>query len=527
MTTRRAGVLIPLFSFPSEATWGIGEITDVAAMAAWLEGAGQRILQLLPLNEMAPGQSSPYSALSAMAIDPIYIRVPDLAESDPLDLDAADRANLEWARRAPRVDYERVRGVKQRALAAAFRRFHDDEWHRDTERARSFRAFRTSQAWWVDDYALFRAIHAREGERPWLEWPEPLRRRDVAALDVARHELSREILFYQYLQWIADLQWQAARSAARLCGVSLFGDLPFMVDADSADVWARQSQFNLDLSVGAPPDAFSATGQDWGLPGCRWDVMAADGFRWLRDRAKRSADLFDGYRVDHLVGFYRTYTRPRTGGAGVFSPVSESEQVALGERILAIFAEPGVEIIAEDLGTVPDFVRASLAHLQIPGFRVLRWERYWNRDGQPFRDPSEYPPISVATSGTHDTEPLATWWDRASPAERLAVSEMPTVQRLTYRAGLTGAAFNPTVRDALLEALFASESHLVLTVMPDVFGWRDRINEPATVSEDNWTFRLPWPSDRLADTPEALERQTALRAWAERYGRWSVVAKSL
>src|SRR5687767_4542063 len=117
MTTRRAGVLIPLFSFPSEATWGIGDIGDVAPMSAWLEGAGQRILQLLPLNEMAPGQSSPYSALSAMAIDPIYISVPAVAEFDGGDLDASDRAELEAARRASRIEYHTVRRVKRRALA--------------------------------------------------------------------------------------------------------------------------------------------------------------------------------------------------------------------------------------------------------------------------------------------------------------------------------------------------------------------------------------------------------------------------
>jgi 4-alpha-glucanotransferase len=519
MITRRAGVLIPLFSFPSDGAWGIGEIADVAPMAAWLEGAGQRILQLLPLNEMAPGQSSPYSALSAMAIDPIYIRVPAVSDWDPLDLDAADRASLDAARRAPRVDYQTVRRVKQRALTMAFTRFHDLEWRRDTDRARAFRSFTSSQAWWVDDYALFRAIHAREAERPWIEWPEGLKFRDPAALEIARDDLSREILFHQYLQWIAHLQWQDARAAAGSRGVSLFGDLPFMVDGDSADVWARQDQFDFEVSVGAPPDAFSATGQDWGLPGCRWDVMAIDGFRWLRDRARRSADLFDGYRVDHLVGFYRTYTRPRTGGAGVFSPPAESDQVALGEQILDIFAEPGVEIIAEDLGEVPDFVRASLSDLQIPGFRVLRWERHWQLLGQPFRDPSEYPPISVATSGTHDTEPLATWWDHLSAADRQAVSDMPGVQRVTHHAALTAAPFNPTVRDSLLEALFASASHLVLTPLPDVFGWRDRINEPATVADRNWTFRLPWASDRLADVPEAFERQAMLRTWAERHRR--------
>jgi len=327
------------------------------------------------------------------------------------------------------------------------------------------------------------------------------------------------VLFYQYLQWLADAQWHEARAAATTGGVELFGDLPFTVDLDSADVWARQHQFRLDASAGVPPDAFSATGQDWGMPVYQWDVMAADDFRWLRDRARRSADLFDGYRVDHLVGFYRAYGRPRDGGEPFFTPSTEHEQVALGERILGLFRAPGSDIIAEDLGTVPDAVRASLARLGVPGFCVLRWERFWHTDGQPFRDPSEYPSVSVAASGTHDTEPLVVWWENASEDERRKVSELGTVQRLTHGAGLVNRPYEPAVRDTLLEALFASASDLLLLAVQDVFGWRDRINEPATVTDVNWTFRLPWPCDRLDEVPDARERQTTLRVWAERYGR--------
>jgi len=114
----------------------------------------------------------------------------------------------------------------------------------------------------IEDYSLFRAIHAREGERPWTHWPDALQRREFSAVDAARRELSQEVLFHQYLQWIANVQWQAARKKAR--GVTLFGDLPFMVDGDSADVWARQHQFRFDATIGAPPDAFSDEGQDWG-----------------------------------------------------------------------------------------------------------------------------------------------------------------------------------------------------------------------------------------------------------------------
>jgi 4-alpha-glucanotransferase len=520
---RRSGLLIPLFSCPSSTSWGIGDIGDIRPVTAWLASAGQRVLQLLPLNEIASGQQSPYSAISAMAIDPIYIRVPDVPEftsaGDDAMFTARERADLDRARHASRVDHAAVRRAKQTALAAAFEWFDGHEWSRGTERARRLQAFLDAEAWWIDDYALFRALHEREGHRPWTEWPQALQRREPAALNAARAELAREILFYEYLQWIADTQWHESRAAAGANGVQLFGDLPFMVDGDSADVWARQDEFRLDASVGVPPDAFSATGQDWGMPAYRWDVMARRNFEWLRHRARRSAALFDGYRVDHVVGFYRTYARSRTTGKSSFTPSEKSDQLALGERALSIFREPGTEIIAEDLGTVPDFVRASLTRLKVPGFCVLRWERHWNVPGQPFRDPAEYPEVSVAASGTHDTEPLAIWWENAPDEERRAVSELPTLTALSNGASLPDAPFNPIVRDTLLEALFAAKSELLLIAIQDAFGWRDRINAPATVTGENWTFRVPWPVDHLDDEPEACERRDALRRWSEQYSR--------
>jgi 4-alpha-glucanotransferase len=337
----------------------------------------------------------------------------------------------------------------------------------------------------------------------------------------ARVELDEDIRYRKYVQWIAGEQWADARSRAK--GVALLGDLPFVVSNDSADVWTRQDEFRLDVSVGVPPDAFSATGQDWRLPAYRWDVLAERGFPWLRQRGRRNADLFDGYRVDHLVGFYRMYVRPLTGGDGTFTPAVEEEQVVLGERVLGVFRESGAEIIAEDLGVVPDFVRESLARLGIPGYRVFRWERHWTVEGQPFRDPTEYPPASVATSGTHDTEPLAVWWEQAPPEERQAALAIPSVRDRLSAGDLDRAAHEPqlsaAVLDALLEALFSSGSDLLILPVQDVFGWRDRINQPATIGVQNWTWKLPWPADRLLTEPAALHVAGRLREWAARYGR--------
>jgi 4-alpha-glucanotransferase len=155
----------------------------------------------------------------------------------------------------------------------------------------------------------------------------------------------------------------------------------------------------------------------------------------------------------------------------------------------------------------------------IPGYRLFRWERQWHAEGQAFRDPSEYPQVSVAASGTHDTEPVASWWDAAPESDRRKVSDLPSIQRLTSGADLTHTPFDATVRDILLEVLFASASNVLLLPVQDAFGWRDRINEPATVTARNWTFKLPWPVDRLDEIPEARQRKEQLRAWSERYGR--------
>src|SRR4051794_31949024 len=201
---RRAGILIPLFSIPSTASWGIGDIGDVEPVTSWLAAAGVGVLQLLPLNEMAPGQQSPYSAISAMAIDPIFIRVPDVAEFEALGgegaLSADDRATLARVRQSPRIRHHDVRALKRRALRSAFERFLEREWRGGSERARAFQFYVSEQAWWIEDYSLFRALHAREHERPWTEWPEALQRREPPAIDRVRRELADEVLFQQYLQ---------------------------------------------------------------------------------------------------------------------------------------------------------------------------------------------------------------------------------------------------------------------------------------------------------------------------------------
>jgi len=395
-----------------------------------------------------------------------------------------------------------VRALKTTAFRKAFTYFVEEEWRQKTARAKRLQRFTERSRWWLDAYTLFRALHAKFGDRAWTEWEPPLRDRDPAALRAARAELADEILFYAYLQWLAADQWSEARETAE---IGVFGDFPFMVSRDSADVWSRQEDFRMDASVGAPPDAFSETGQDWGFPAYRWQEVAAGGFQWLAARARRNAEIYDAFRVDHLVGFFRTYVRELDGRAA-FVPGDEPAQIRQGERVLEVLSAPGARLIAEDLGVIPAFVRETLARLGIPGFKVLRWEREWDHEGRPFKDPAGYPRSSVATSGTHDTETNAQWWDEAPVEERRAVAAILGGGRCD-----PGAPFDARVRDAILDVLFTSGSDIALVPIHDVFGWRERINTPALVSDENWTWRLPWPVEDLQSNPIATERAAYVR----------------
>jgi 4-alpha-glucanotransferase len=497
---RRAGISVPLSSLRSRQSWGIGEMLDIPAAARWLSSAGQTLLQILPLNELAPGESSPYSALSAMAIDPRFITIRHIPDS--ADFEALWPGEIAAVRQAPAIAYGEISALKNLALRMCFERFCENDLDEHTPRADALRDFIRRESWWIDEYALYRALRARAGERPWIEWEPALRDRDPGTLLAAQRQLEHEILFYQYVQWIAGDQWQAVRKS--IDRLEILGDFPFMVTLDSADVWSRQREFLLDASVGTPPDAFSETGQEWGLPPHNWDAARKNNFEWLRMRARRMADLYDGFRVDHLVGFYRTYVRPLDGSPPYFSPAGEDEQQALGETIMRIMIDTGAHVSVEDLGTVPDFVRASVGSLGLPGYRVFRWA---------LEDPSHYPVTSVAMTGTHDTETLAVWWDTLAVEQRKPFASMPSV------AVDPSAPFDASVRDAILKAVYDSPSAMVLIPIQDVFGWRMRVNHPATIGDWNWTYVLPWPVDLMPVQPEAADAAARLMTLCERSRR--------
>jgi glycogen operon protein len=511
---RRAGVVMPLFSIRSQSGWGLGEIADIPRFARWAQAAGFSVLQLLPVNEVSGADPSPYAALSAFALDPVYLSLDaceDFTAAGGREaLSPEQRARLDAATQAQLVDWGTVRALKREASALAFERFLRDEWRKNSERAEQLAGFMKTNRAWLDDYALFSVLHEQFG-KSWLEWPRDVRDREPGAIARARDEHADELLRAKWLQWQLDVQWRGARREASALGVELMGDLPFMVGVDSADVWSNRQLFRTDLHVGTPPDDFCEAGQDWGLPVYDWRVLEDNGFAWLKARAMRSGELFSLYRVDHAIGFYRTYFRSSDGKSSGFTPADEAAQLQLGERLMRLMTR-WAEVIAEDLGTVPPFLRPSLEKLGVAGYRVLRWEK----EADEYRDPASWPAVSVCTNATHDTDTTAEWYDALSREDRERLKKIPSLSSLEPEQG-----FDAGVRDLFLHALYDAPSTLVLVLFQDALGTRDRINTPGTVDAANWSYRMAMTVEELAADQETTGRLAQL---ANDAGRSPVVA---
>lgn len=520
---RQSGVVLPLFSIRTRRDWGIGQITDLPTCAAWIRSAGQRLLQVLPPHELSIGETSPYGALTAFGLDPIYLDVEAIEELDPTSTAQAlgddGKTELDRVRAAPHVDYRGVRALKTRVLRTAFDRFYETHWVPRTPRAKRLSEFMAKENAWLDDLALYTALRESRGGSGWTTWSEGQRDRRPNALQKVRGDQGRRLVEVAYVQWLLAEQWDAAHAQMRDLGVELMGDVPFIVGTESADVWSHAAQFQLNVSLGAPPDDYSAAGQDWGLPAYDWLAMEADGLAWIRARARRAAQLYDRFRLDHVVGYFRQWVRAKVGsGKGRFDPEGPDAQQARGLRVLGATLEavsqeaasggavPPPRAIAEDLGVIPPFVREVLRQLGMPGYRVLPWEKDRGR----FRDPKAFPTSSVASWSTHDTAPIDGWWDEFPEDERV---------QLAARAGFTSSV-TPEARSlALLGDLFRASSDLTLVLAQELLGLPDRINVPATVGSHNWSWRLPAPIEDLEADRRVVARLDAIRKLVETSGR--------
>ena len=481
-------------------------------MADFALAMRHRMIQLLPIDETAPGETSPYSAMSVLAIDPRYISARGLYGITAGEIEAGRGA----AGGQDPADPIKLHAAKTALLRKSFERFMASADVRDCA-ARDEFEYRNRE--WLADYSLFRALKEKFGWREWASWPDGLDRRETGAVNFAVRELAKEVSFYSYVQFVAHRQWQEVRGELGRRQVMLGGDLAFSPCRESAEVWANQEMFDLTRTVGAPPDAFSQEGQRWGLPMPDWRRMRAGNFELIRRRVRHARELFDLIRIDHVVGLYRTYAFGLDPQAlGNFDPLAEADQRAQGEEIIRIVRDEAgeMEVFAEDLGSVPGFVRASLNALGVPGYKVMRWEREWEVPTQPFIAPAAYPELSVATTGTHDTDTLTEWWSAAGADER---KQFVTELALDGAVDAHSDRLGESARRAIVGALYSAPSRIVIAPVQDLFGWDSRVNIPGTVSDANWKWRLPFALEDAQKDPQLRSQIEGLYAIAARTGR--------
>jgi 4-alpha-glucanotransferase len=316
------GVLVPVGSLRSAKSSGVGEFADLPLLADWCLEAGLDVIQILPVNDTG-GETSPYSATSAFALHPLYLRVDDVPEvgsvrSEDAGIDAELRAMREEIDASPRIRFADVLEQKLDILERVHRARREEiaadaglaRWIEDNP--------------WVREFAVYRCIKDRQGKRSWVDWND-LRNPSFADIEALWHEpsLQDELTFHCWVQYNAESQLRAAAAAVSERGVYLKGDLPILMAEDSADVWAHREIFKPELRAGAPPDMFSHLGQNWGLPIYDWDVLASNDYDWWRRRLDQADGFYHAFRIDHVLGFFRIWAVPaedEAGTMGYFHP---------------------------------------------------------------------------------------------------------------------------------------------------------------------------------------------------------------
>ena len=480
LTERASGILLHISSLQSRG--GIGDLGPAAyGFADFLAAAHQRYWQVLPLGPTGFG-NSPYSALSAFAGNPLLISLEMLAEQGWLERAALDRLP---GTNGP-VDFDRVAAKKTPLLESAAGNFVDQcaSGACSGDLRNRFVEFCSAQAHWLDDYASFCVLRRRFNGASWHEWPEPYRRRTPAALQEMRTAHARELAIEQALQFFFAEQWNALRGYCAAKGIGFIGDVAIFVNYDSADVWTHPEIFELDAEgqpirvSGVPPDYFSKTGQRWGNPLYRWDVLRTSGFAWWVERIRRSLALCDCIRLDHFRGFEACWAIPaseETAIHGAWEKAPGEEMFAQVERVLG-----ALPLIAEDLGVITPEVDALRQRFQLPGMRVLQFG-FSSRSAH-MHLPHRFVENSVVYTGTHDNDTTLGWWRTATDAERAAVAAYLHPSGEFGEAGIVWA---------MLRAAATSVARLCLFPLQDVLqlGGEARMNTPA-VPRGNWAWRV-------------------------------------
>lgn len=486
---RSFGVLLHPTSLPGP--WGIGGLGQEAQrFVDWLASSGAKWWQVLPLGPTSYGDS-PYQSFSAFAGNPYLI--------DPQML--IDKGWLPPEEPPPypptKVDYGWLYETRWPLLRRAYAGFVANSTAQDQA---DFARFQVEESFWLGDYALFMALKNHFGGNPWNQWPAELRDRDKGALELAHLQLKDEVGLHAWTQWVFYRAWAALRGYARSKGVSLIGDMPIFVAYDSSDVWANPKYFYLNpdgtpsVVAGVPPDYFSVTGQLWGNPLYRWDVMQAEGFGWWILRIQKSLETCDLVRIDHFRGFEAYWEIPGDAETAIDGRWVTAPGQALFEAVRAALGD--APIIAEDLGVITPEVEALRDGFGFPGMKILQFA--FSDMTNPFL-PHLYPEHGrvIVYPGTHDNDTTLGWF-RTAPAE-----EIEFMQAYLAKAGVRMLG-DLEAAGALAELGFKSRAALVVLALQDVFGLgtEARMNYPGKLG-GNWDWRYS-PQDLRPEIATAL-----------------------
>ena len=492
MNKRGSGILLSITSLPSP--FGIGDFGPWAyRFVDFLEETGQHYWQILPLNptDLNHG-NSPYHSKSSFAGNDLLIS-PDLLVRDGLldqtDLDALADFPME------RVDYPGVVFSKKGLLKKAFIRF------KSNKKADGITRFCHENARWLEDYALFTAIKSHFPKQHWIEWPVDLRDREPQALEEAKEDFFDSYEKEKFLQFLFWKQWRALKDYCREKGVIILGDIPIYPVHDSADLWAHPELFNLDENkqpitvAGVPPDYFSRTGQLWGNPVYRWEVLKERGYDWWIHRFRHNLTLYDLIRIDHFRGFVGYWEVPASEKNAVNGKWSKAPAEDFFNSILAEI--PNAPFIAEDLGTITPDVKDILDHFHFPGMKVLLFAFSGDSATNPYL-PHNLVENCVVYTGTHDNNTVLGWFQKeAKPEDK---------ERLFKYLGYT-----PSETDlhwALIRLSMMSVARIACFPMQDILGLGEeaRMNRPAT-REGNWQWRFA-PGQLTPPIKEQLHEMT-------------------
>ena len=495
---RSSGVLLHISSLPSYG--GIGDLGPAAHdFLAFLAEAKQHVWQVLPLCPTGYG-NSPYAGSSAFAGNPYLISLEYLSDWGWIDGERIGGL----AGRSGYVDFNEVEQRKLPLLYEAAGNFID-RGPTDPDLAAQwaqFEEFCRTEAGWLTDYALYAELRRQFNTGAWTAWPEPIRRRQPKALVEVAAKQGRSLAQEQVLQFAFSQQWDQLRRAAAKSGIRILGDLAIFVNMDSSDVWVHPHLFELDEELkpvriaGVPPDYFSPTGQRWGNPLYRWDVLAESGFDWWISRIRRACQLYDIVRLDHFRGFEAYWAIPAEEETAVNGEWTKAPGLELFRALEAALGP--LPLVAEDLGLITPEVEALRLEMHMPGMKVLQFG--FSDKGAHIHLPHQFTPDTVAYTGTHDNDTTQGWWKAASKVERAAAE--------SYLGPMEERPVWPLIR-----ATEASVAQMAVVPAQDLLelGSEARMNRPS-IAAGNWSWRVP----EASWTPEMAANLAALAEVTDR-----------